>query len=67
MTWRERYRLRRLLSRADRMRLGIVSFVPYGHGWRCFAANCPLPHVAEGPTGPDALEELLRFCRRIGL
>lgn len=56
--------IRRMLAEADAMGAGVITWRPDGSYWYCFASSAPLPHVARGVTGKDALGELLRFLRR---
>ncbi len=57
-------RTTRLLEEADAMGLG-VSWRATDKGWRCTAKQLKIPHRAEGPTMADALDELLRFARKV--
>jgi hypothetical protein len=56
-------KLRRMLAEADAMGAGIISWRPDGGFWYCFASAAPVPHVARGATGKEALAELVRFLR----
>lgn len=53
-----------LLTEADALGLGIT-WRATPSGWRCRARQLNVPHLAEGPTMADALEELLRFARKV--
>jgi hypothetical protein len=58
--------LAQLLSEVDAMGLGLVTWKQdKAGGWACFAANVGVPCVAVGPTGRDALDELVRFAKAV--
>lgn len=58
-------RLQMLYLEAWLRGLGEITWTAKGSGWTCSCKGLRFPHMAEGPTPIDALDDLIRFARRI--
>lgn len=58
-------RLQKLLTEAWLLGLGKLTWTAIDAGWSCVCSGLRFPHRAEGETPLEALDELVRFARRI--
>lgn len=58
-------KLHALLRHADDLGLGRIEWIARDGGWSCHSPKLRLPHFPVGATPVAALDQLVRFARRV--